>query len=706
MAREPITSCAVCEVHADAVFRVEGMDCRDEVVLLERRLKPLPGVEALVADVVSQRLRVSYDAARVSTSTLVDAAADAGLRMWLEHEEPKASGQGDARAWLTLAAAVALAGGLLAQFAGLSAVGSGLYLVAVGAGIVHPLRRARAAWRARALDINVLMVIAVAGALAIGEWLEAGSVVVLFAIAQWLEGRTLGRARQAIRALLDLAPREALVRRNGRDQRVAVDTLLVGDVVIVRPGDKVPVDGVVVAGRSDINEAALTGESMPVDKAMGAEVFAGTVNGHGSLDVRVSRVGPDTRMARITHLVEEAQARRAPLEAWVDRFGRWYTPLVAAAALVVAVVPPLTGGDPAVWVYRGLVFLVIACPCALVISTPVSIVAALSAAARQGVLVKGGLVLERLAEVDAVAFDKTGTLTLGQPEVGDITPTAPWTSDDVLRWAAAVEARAGHPLGRAIVHAASRRGLAWPDVQDFQSHPGRGARGVVDGRVVLVGNSAFLREHGAHVEEATIQQRPGSSVVWVRVAGDVAGAITLADAPRPHAREAIEALQEQGIRRVLLLTGDRVESASPIAAALGVRELHAHLTPDQKLQRIEALQAEGFTVAMVGDGINDAPALALADVGVAMGAIGSDVALETADVALMSDDLLRLPAAVRLARATVRTIRTNVAVSLLLKAAFLVAATTGTATLWMAVLADTGASVVVVANALRLLRQR
>ncbi len=377
MAREPIVSCAVCESHADAVFRVEGMDCRDEVVLLERRLKPLPGVEALVADVVSQRLRVSYDAAKVSTRTLVDAAADAGLRMWLEHEEPKGSAPGDGRAWLTLGAGVALVAGFLAHLAGLAAVGSGFYLVAVATGIVYPLRRARVAWHARALDINVLMVIAVAGALAIGEWLEAGSVVVLFAIAQWLEGRTLGRARQAIRALLDLAPREALVRRNGKDERVPVGALLVGDVVIVRPGDKVAVDGVVVSGRSDVNEAALTGESLPVDKGVGAEVFAGTVNGHGSLDVRVSRVGPDTRMARITHLVEEAQARRAPLEAWVDRFGRWYTPLVAAAALAVAVIPPLAGGDPSVWVYRGLVFLVIACPCALVISTPVSIVATL-----------------------------------------------------------------------------------------------------------------------------------------------------------------------------------------------------------------------------------------------------------------------------------------------------------------------------------------
>jgi Cd2+/Zn2+-exporting ATPase len=697
-------TCAVCEDHAEAVFRVEGLHCSDEVAILERRLRPLPGVETLAADVVSQRLRVAYDAARLRPAAMVDAAADAGLRMWLEHERPADAGaSANRRAWLTLASGIALAGGLAADWAGVPGMPAVSYLAAVAAGIVEPARRARAAVRSRTLDINVLMVLAVAGALAIGEWAEAASVVFLFAVSQWLEARTLQRARHAIRALLDLAPREALVRRGHHTERVAVETVARGDVVLVRPGDRVPLDGIVMGGRSDVDESSLTGESLPVEKTIDDEVFAGTVNGRGSLDMRVTRVGADTRMARITHLVEEAQSRRAPLQAFVERFGRWYTPLVALAALVVAVLPPLAGGDPWVWIYRGLVLLVIACPCALVISTPVSIVAALSAAARRGVLVKGGVVLERLAVVDTVAFDKTGTLTLGQMSLDEVCPQPGWTNDEVLRLAAAVEARSAHPVARAIVETARHRQLVWAEASQFESMPGLGARAIVAGAHVLAGNAALMKTNGIAVVESALPPARGTSVL-VAVDGRLAGAITLGDVPRPHARRTLHLLDRLGIARVVMLTGDRVESARGLANALGVRELHAALTPEQKLARIDALRSEGRRVAMVGDGVNDAPALALADVGVAMGAVGSDVALETADVALMGDELTRLPYVLQLARATVWTIRANIALSLIVKAAFLVAATTGTATLWMAIVADTGASVVVVANALRLLR--
>ena len=704
--RTQTAACGVCEVHAEAVFRVEGLHCSDEVAILERRLKPLPGVETLAADVVSQRLRVAYDAARLAPAAMVDAAADAGLRMWLEHEAPLDAGAADARrTWFTLASGAALAGGLAADWAGVPPLAAVAYLTAVGAGVVAPAKRALASVRSRSLDINVLMVLAVAGALAIGEWAEAASVVFLFALSQWLEARTLQRARHAIRALLDLAPREALVRRNGRDERVPVESIAAGETVLVRPGDRVAIDGLVIAGSSEADESSLTGESLPVEKNAGAEVFAGTLNGHGSLDVLVTRVGPDTRMARITHLVEEAQARRAPMQAFVDRFGRWYTPLVALSALVVAAVPTLAGGDPKVWIYRGLVLLVIACPCALVISTPVSIVAALSAAARRGVLVKGGMVLERLARVDAVAFDKTGTLTLGQMSLSEVRPEPAWEEDDVLRFAAAVESRSAHPLARAIVQAARHRNLAWSDASQFGSLTGAGARAVVDGRPVLVGNAALMAQYGVELPGPPAPGDHGSRV-FVSVGGRHAGTLTLVDTPRPQALEALALLARLGIGRVVMLTGDRAETAERLGAALGLREVHAGLTPDQKLARVEQLRRDGHRVAMVGDGVNDAPALALADVGVAMGAVGSDVALETADVALMGDELKRLPYVLRLARATVRTIRVNVALSLLVKATFLLAAATGAATLWMAVVADTGASVVVVANALRLLRTR
>jgi len=703
MATTTVT-CAVCEVHAEAVFRVEGLDCNDEVVILERRLKPIAGVEAISADVVGQRLRVSYDAAKLNTAAMVDAVAEAGMRMWLEHEEPRAQGADvAARFWLTAASGAALAAGVGAGAAGAESISIAAYVAGTLVGGVLPARRAAGALRARTVDINALMVIAAAGAIAIGEWREGATVVFLFALAQWLEARTLARARSAIRALLDLSPRDALVRRGGVDRRIPIDEVSVGELVIVRPGDKVPVDGMVAAGHSDVNEAPITGESLPADKGPGAEVYAGTINGHGALEVTVTRVGRDSRVARIIHLVEEAQARRAPIQSFVDRFGRVYTPAVIAAALALAIVPPLAGAPASDWIYRALVLLVVSCPCALVISTPVSIVAAVSAAASRGVLIKGGAALERLAAVRAIGFDKTGTLTAGELEVAAIDPIAPFARDEVIAAAAAIEAHSTHPVARAIVAAARHAGVGWPAASGVRATPGLGIEGAAGGRAVAVGSARLLASRGLPLP-AGLNTASGS--VFVIIDGRVAGRVALADRPRPNAREALELLRAAGVRRIVMLTGDEPGAAQRVASEVGVDEYHAAQLPDQKHAAIEALRARWGSVAMVGDGVNDAPALAAADVGIAMGAVGSDVALETADVALMSDDLLKLPFALRLARATLWNVRTNVAVSLALKAVFLVAAITGSATLWMAVLADTGASVIVVANALRLLRAR
>src|SRR5688572_557409 len=445
--------CAICELHAEAVFRVEGMDCNEEVVILERRLKPLSGLEAVSADLLGQRLHVKYDAAKLTTSAIVDAVGQAGMRMWLEHEEPTLSG-GDAELrWrLVLGCGVAIGAGLALSAAGLAGAAAAVFTLAAAIGGVYPARRAWTAIRSRTLDINALMVIAVTGALILGEWLEAASVVFLFAIAQWLEVRTLERARQAIRALIELSPRDAIVKRDGLERRMPVEEVLVGDAIVVPPGDKVPLDGVVIAGHSDVNEAPLTGESLPIDKTPGDEVYAGTINGHGALDLRITRLVRDTRLARIIHLVETAQASRAPVQAFVDRFARVYTPAVIVLALLVAVVPPLAAGaEPSTWIYRALVLLVISCPCALVISTPVSIVSALSAAARNGVLVKGGVYLERLAAVRVVAFDKTGTLTKGELRVTDVKAFGAFTPGQVLWYAGAVESRSAHPVAKAIV---------------------------------------------------------------------------------------------------------------------------------------------------------------------------------------------------------------------------------------------------------------
>src|SRR5262245_4863498 len=630
-------TCAVCELHAEAVFRVEGMDCHEEVVILERRLKPLAGLEAMSADVIGQRLHVQYDAAKLTTADMVDAVGQTGMRMWLEHEEPRASAPDvRARFWLTVVSGAALIAGLAATWLDRPLAAALCFVAGALVGGVYPTRRAVTALRTRTVDINVLMVIAVAGALALREWFEASSVVFLFALAQWLEARTLERARQAIRALVDLTPREAIVKRDGVEQRLAVEAIGVGDVVIVRPGDKVPLDGTIIAGHSDINEAPMTGESLPVDKRPGDEAYAGTINGRGSLELHVTRVGPDTRLARIIHLVEAAQSRRAPVQSFVDRFARIYTPAVIALAVLVAVVPPLVAGaDAATWLYRSLVLLVISCPCALVISTPVSIVSALSAAARNGVLIKGGAHLERLAAVRTVAFDKTGTLTRGEPAVTEVITVGSASRTDVLRFAAAVETRSEHPIARAIADSARTAGIAVPDAEGFMSIPGMGVEALVGARLVRVGNGALMVQRNvATQEDLESIHRDGHTMVFVAVDRVVLGAIAVADPIREAAREAVELLRSHGIRHVAMLTGDHTGSARVVAEALGVDEYLAGLLPQEKHNRVVAMREAHGAIVMVGDGVNDAPALAAADVGVAMGAAGSDAALETADIAL------------------------------------------------------------------------
>ncbi len=588
-------ACSVCELHAEAVFRVEGMDCREEVVLLERRLTPLPGLEAISADLIGQRLHVKYDAALLTTSAMVDAVGGTGMRIWLEHEEP--TGVDTAARWRSrvfAATGATLALGIGLSLAGVPAAARAFYLVATMLGALYPARRAMVSLRSRALDINGLMVIAATGALLLGDWLEAASVVFLFSAAQWLEVRTMERARQAIRALIDLAPREALVRRDGEERRMPVDDVHVGDVIVIRPGDKVPLDGVVTSGASDVNEAPITGESLPVAKAAGAELFAGTINGHGALEVVVRRLVRDTRLAQVIHLVETAQASRAPVQTFVDRFARVYTPAVVLIAIAVGTIPWLAGAvDPAVWAYRALVLLVIACPCALVISTPVSIVAALSAAARNGVIIKGGAHLEKLARVTTVAFDKTGTVTTGELRVSAIVPFGAASADKVLRYAAAVEARASHPIATAILNEARDAGMTPPAVTGFVSLPGLGAEAFVETRRVIVGNARLMQSRGIVLPEATRLdgiESSGQSAVIVALENMPLGAIALADRPRDTAREAIELLRAHGVTRVTMLTGDHDATARTVAAPLGIDDYRAGLLPEQKHEIVTSLR--------------------------------------------------------------------------------------------------------------------
>ena len=708
--RRPAVSCPVCEVHAESVFKIEGLDCREEVEILERRLRRLAGVESLSAEALSQRLRVSYDAAKVSTSAIAAAVAETGMRAWLEHEQPSAmASTARARQALVMVSGAALVMGFGLQLAGFSGrTYLPAFVTAILTGGIYTVRRAFSAARVFSLDINVLMLLAVAGAMAIGEWEEGATVIFLFAFAQLLEARSMARVRHAIRALMDLSPAEALVHRNGADQRVPVDLVAIGETLVVRPGEKLPLDGEVINGQSPVNQAPITGESLPVDKGPGDNVFAGTINGRGALEVRVTRLRRDTTLARIVNLVETAQARRAPVQVFVDRFARYYTPAVIALAAALVVVPPLLGGSIGEWTYRGLVLLVISCPCALVISTPVSVVSALSAAAREGVLIKGGVHLERTGAVRCVAFDKTGTLTRGVPRVVDVIPLQGTRSDEILRIAAALEARSEHPIAKAILKHAVGSGVPLQSSVGSRALPGLGAEGHVDGRRALVGNHRLFEDHGLCTPEIHegLDRLAGRGQTAVLVAAEdrPLGIIGVADETREAGRDAIAMLRRQGVKHVVMLTGDHRGTASGMARELGIDEVRAELLPEDKVRAVQDLHKTYGIVAMVGDGVNDAPALAAADVGIAMGVAGTDAALETADVALMADELLKIPFTVRLSRATLRNIKTNVAISLSLKAVFLVMAVAGVATLWMAVLADMGASLFVIANGLRLLR--
>jgi len=710
-----VATCEVCEVHAESVFKIEGMDCHEEVAILEKRLKKLAGLEALDADVLSQRLTVQYDAAKLNAATIAEAVAQTGMRAWLEHEQPTGVAPSAATRRVYVATSGVLIGaGMALEFLKVDPrLVIAVYAAAIASGGIYSVRRALHAARSLALDINVLMLVAVVGAMVLGEWGEGATVVFLFALAQLLEARAMERARGAIRALMDLTPAEALVRdaASGAFRRVPVDGIAVGDIVVVKPGEKIPLDGRVAAGESYVNQAPVTGESLPAEKRIDDEVFAGTINGRGALDVRVTRLRGDSTLARIIDMVERAQAQRAPSQTFVERFARVYTPVVLILALAIGILPPaLLGGSWGDWIYRALVLLVISCPCALVISTPVSVVSALAAAARKGVLIKGGAHLERLADVRCVAFDKTGTLTKGDLRVVDVTSLNGAVPERILQLAASLEVRSEHPIGTAIVARARELDIALSSVEQFQALPGRGAEALVDGTRVVIGNHRLFEERGAcpadvhaRIEAATLAAG-GQTMVIVGAEAPI-GIIGVSDRPRESARDAVRMLREHGVAHVALLTGDHAATARALGEAVGVDEVRAGLLPADKVRAVEELRARYGTIAMVGDGINDAPALAAADVGIAMGVAGSDAALETADVALMADELLKIPYALRLSRATVRNVRANIAVSIGLKGAFLVMAVMGIATLWMAVVADMGASLIVIANALRLLRE-
>jgi len=707
---------------ARCTLKVRGLDCPTEVAALRGALAEAPGVAGLAFDTVGGTMTVDYRAEATGPPGLIRLVAE---RAGMQAEEVGGGGSvavepgeppwyRDPRWLATAGSGLALAAGLAVRRAGGPAAGAtAAFALAIAAGGIELVPRAvRAAARLRP-DIHALMGLAVVGAVALGQWDEAATVAFLFGLSEALEGLSLRRARRAVRALLEVAPATAELLGPGGEVRVVdARAIRAGDRVRVRAGERVPIDGRVTAGRSGVDQKAITGESIPVTRGPGDEVFAGTVNGEGALEVEASRPLGEAVVSRIVEEVRAAQAGRAPAVRSIERFAAWYTPWVVALAAIVAVAPPLLGlalGEAIgwrTWAHRALVVLVTACPCALVISTPVAIVGALAAAARRGILVKGGQYLEAFGRLRVLAFDKTGTLTRGEPDVVRVVSTAGRAEADLLRIAAALGDSGGHVLGRAIARHARGLRLAVPVAEDYRAVPGLGATGRVEGTPYHIGSHRYIDESGQcppefHASLRAAEGDVGTAVALTEPAGPL-GWIMLADRPRPEAAAALAELNALGLETVML-TGDNPPTAAAVARELGLTGQQAGLLPADKAAAIARLDAGRGPTGMVGDGVNDAPALAAARVSVAMGGIGTGAALEAADVVLMADDLMRLPWLVRHARATLAIIRQNIALAVGSKAIVLVLAVLGHATLWMAIAADVGVSLLVVANALRLL---
>ncbi|MBA2691427.1 MAG: cadmium-translocating P-type ATPase [Rubrobacter sp.] len=682
------------------------MDCASCAATVEKSVARIPGVREASVNFAAGRLDARHDPS-VSRERFESAVEGAGYKVAKNGETEAHPFWKTPRAIALFVSGSLFAAGLVFGLAGAAqTLTVALYLAAMVVGGAQIFKSALAGLRSRRMDMNVLMSIAAIGGAAIGEWAEAASIVVLFAAGNALQTYAVDRTRGAVRALAKLAPDEVMVDRDGVEKLVPSSEVEVGEIVVVRPGERVALDGEVVEGNSALDESPITGESVPVEKAPGDTAFSGSLNGRGALLIRVSREAKDSTLQRIVGMVEDAQSKKAPSEQFVDRFSRVYTPAVVAVAVALAVAPPLLGGSFSEWVYRSLALLIIACPCALVISTPVTVVSGIGAASRLGALIKSGSALEAAGKLEAIAFDKTGTLTEGRPVLSSI--FAPGGKENALALAAALEKHSEHPLAHAIFSAAD--GLELPRVEGFQTAPGRGAEGLIGGVKHLVGSPRLFEERGIPLDGAeeplaAVEAAGETPVILGDDSGRVIAVLGLVDAIRPDAKAALDALRKAGVKELVMLTGDAEAPARRISEKLGI-SYKARLLPDQKVEAVRSLVEKYGNVGMVGDGINDAPALATASVGFAMGAAGTDVALETADIALMKDDLPKLAQAVALSRRAEGIIKQNVAVSLAIKGVFVLLAPFGFVALWLAVLADMGTSLAVTLNGLRLFRQR
>lgn len=705
----------VDDKYRSVTLAVEGMDCADEEEVIEKKMRALNGIKDFEIYLMSQQLKVTYDPAALSAQDIIKSIAETGMKASVAKERTekrKAWWREKRQMQLLIVCGAFIVFAFILERIGLSHESAkAVYGLAILAGVYYPARMGFAALRTFTLNIRLLMVVGAAGAVALGLWEEAALLVFVYSLGDVLEAYAVDRARGVIRALMALMPKEALVRRDGSEVVLPTEEILIGDMVIVRPGEKIPTDGRVIAGASFVDQSPITGESIPAEKKTGDEVFAGTINQRGSLEVGVTKRASDTTLARIIHSVEEAQAKKSSYQRFGEKFGKYYTPAMFALGIGVAIIPPLFfGAEWSPFIYRGLVVFVVSCSCGLALSVPVSVVAAIGNAARHGVLFKGGAYLEVAEKLKAVAFDKTGTLTIGRPVVTDVIPCNNLSDREVLELAGSIESRSEHPLADAIVRRAKEEGVVLlRELEGFESITGLGVEAEINGRHYLIGSRRLFSEKGTALsqqqnEEISRLEKEGKTVLLVGDEQSLLGIIAVADTLRSEAQETIRALRDLNIA-VVMLTGDNEKTAEGIARKAGMNEYLAQLLPQDKVNAVKELKTKYGHIAMVGDGINDAPAMAVSDVGIAMGAAGTDVAMETGDVVLMSDDLSKIPYALRLSQRSINNIRQNTAASLAIVAFLVPAALFGWIGLLPGLILNEASALIVILNGLRLLRE-
>jgi Cd2+/Zn2+-exporting ATPase len=689
-------------------YNIEGMDCGSCALSIEKHLKTLPNVKNVAVNFSKAKMQIEHDN---SVEDIIREVNKAGYTASLLTKRSGPSGSAEKKSSYStmVLSGVLLLFGFLGSFTDVSpTLTTILYALSLLIGLYKPAKSAFYAVKSGSLDMNVLMTTAAVGAAVIGQWFEGATVVWLFALGNALQTKSIVRTRNSIRSLIDSAPPEAWVKVGTELVNTAVEEISVGAIIVVKPGDKIPLDGVIIKGHSSVNQAPITGESIPVDKQIGDTIYAGTINQNGSLEIKVTKLVEDTTLSKIIHLVEEAQEQKAPTQAFVDKFARIYTPIVFALALTVIILPPLMGlGSWSDWFYKGLELLVVACPCALVISTPVAIVSAIGNAAKNGVLIKGGSFLEIAGAITAIAFDKTGTLTEGKPKVSEVI-TLHSTENQLISIARTLEEHSTHPIGLAVIDYAKEKGIASQPGEAFQSIVGKGVQAAINDTTYYAGNLKMYEDMGTPLNEikehVVALQNEGNTLVIVGTREMILGIVAVSDAIRETTIIAIQRLWSTGVKEMIMLTGDNEGTAKKVASQANVNRYFAELLPEDKVAVIKSIQKEGHTVAMVGDGINDAPALAAADIGIAMGGAGTDTAMETADIVLMADNLEQLPHTIKLSRAALRIIKQNIRFSLVVKFAALILNFPGWLTLWIAVVSDTGAALIVILNSMRLLR--